>query len=82
MSDHAEHLLELDLRALPPPIPLFRIHEALVDLPVGRVLVAHTPCRPDPLLDWLPANGYAYRVAVHEAGDATVRIVRDDAAGA
>lgn len=69
--------IELDLRRLPPPEPLLRIHEALLDLPPRGRLIAHTPRRPGPLLDWLPANGYSWRLREHPSGEATVWIACD-----
>lgn len=82
MSNDAPPLQVLDLRDLPPPQPLFRIHEALLDLAVDAVLLAHTPCRPEPLLEWLSGNGWAYRVEEHPGGAASVWIARDGAARA
>jgi len=70
--------IELDLRHLPAPEPMLRILDALADLVAGQVLIALTPCRPQPLLDRLALLGYRAEVVVAAGGDAQVRIALDD----
>lgn len=64
----------LDVRDLPAPEPMVRIHEALSALPANGQLIAHTPLRPQPLLDWLSREGFRWRVVEHRDGAATVWI--------
>ena len=67
-------VIELDLRHLPAPEPMQCIIEALDALHHGQCLLARTPCRPQPLLDWLALEGYRVVVTVAPAGDAQVQI--------
>ena len=70
--------IELDLRQLPAPEPMVRILDALDDLAAGQMLVARTPCRPQPLLDRLARLGYRCDVLVEPSGEAIVSITLDD----
>ena len=70
--------IELDLRQLPAPEPMVRILDALTDLAAGQVLIARTPCRPQPLLDRLARLGYRCDVVVEPSGEAIVSITLDD----
>lgn len=74
----AVDVFELDLRHLPAPQPIVRILEALATLDDGQSLTAHTPCRPQPLLERLEADGYHVDVVAAPAGDAWVRISAGD----
>lgn len=73
-----ENAIKMDLRHLPAPEPMHRILEALETLPVGKSLLARTPCRPLPLLDLLDARGYRVIVIDSAAGDAWVQIFSPD----
>lgn len=73
-----ENAIKMDLRHLPAPEPMHRILEALETLPVGKSLLARTPCRPQPLLDLLDARGYRFIVIDSAAGDACVQIFSPD----
>ncbi len=70
--------IELDLRQLPAPEPMVRVLDALTDLVAGQVLIARTPCRPQPLLDRLARLGYRCDVVVEPSGEAIVSITLDD----
>ena len=70
--------IELDLRHLSAPEPMVLIFDALADLVAGQVLIARTPCRPQPLLDRLARLGYRSDVVVEPSGDAIVSITLDD----
>jgi uncharacterized protein (DUF2249 family) len=74
----AVDVFELDLRHLPAPQPMMRILEVLATLDDGQSLLARTPCRPQPLLERLAADGYHVDVVVTPAGDAWVRICAGD----
>ena len=74
MAENLPPLRVLDVRDLPAPEPMQRIHEALLELPANGQLLAHTPMRPAPLLDWLSRHGFAWRVSEHADGAATVWI--------
>lgn len=68
------HTLHLDLRDLPPPLPMQRVLEALAGpLPRGR-LTAHTPCWPAPLIDRLRSEGYAVEGRIEPDGSAWIAI--------
>lgn len=55
-----------------------RILNALATLSVGQTLLVRTPCRPQPLLERLEADGYRVDVMMADAGDAWVRISPGD----
>ena len=62
-----------------PTVRIARLSKARIEtLPEGRSLLAHTPCRPQPLLDLLDARGYRVIVIESAAGDAWVQIFSPD----
>ena len=73
----AQNTVKLDLRGLPPPLPMQRILEALDDMQDGIYLDAKTPFWPLPLVDRLQNEGYHIEGSVEAAGDAVINIWRD-----
>lgn len=63
---------DLDLRDLPPPVPMQRILEAVASLRPDEVLTARTPCWPGPLLERLRADGC--EVQGHDEADGSAWI--------
>jgi uncharacterized protein (DUF2249 family) len=66
--------LHLDLRDLPPPLPMQRILEALDEPLQGGALTAQTPFWPAPLIDRLRLEGYAVEGRVEPDGSAWIAI--------
>jgi uncharacterized protein (DUF2249 family) len=64
----------LDLRELPPPLPMQRILQALEEAPVGTELRALTPLWPTPLLALLSDRGLAYCAEPQADGGALIVI--------
>lgn len=66
--------LDLDLRDLPPPLPMQRILEALASCAADTELRAHTPCWPAPLIDRLRSEGCEVSGRVEPDGSAWISI--------
>lgn len=68
------HALDLDLRDLPPPLPMQRILEALESQGEEFQLTARTPCWPAPLIDRLRSEGCEVVGRVESDGSAWISI--------
>jgi Uncharacterized conserved protein (DUF2249) len=69
-----ETVLELDLRALPPPQPLVQALAAVDTMAPGTVLRILTPLLPLPLLEALTARGLTHRIVPQKGHGACVMV--------
>ena len=66
--------LDLDLRDLPPPLPMQRILEVLASQAEDLQLTARTPCWPAPLIDRLRSEGCEVVGRIEPDGSAWISI--------
>lgn len=70
----------LDLRELPPPVPMVRSLEAARSLAPGGRTVVLTPCWPLPLFSSLSDAGFEWKASHLPCGGARVEIQRPNVA--